>query len=407
MDLKNIMHSFAVVIFCLFVVYCHAIPPGYLLEVTHNCGTLGAGGSADGAGANVTVKTDLHAFAKLTCNNNGSPFTVKMAEINDTNTEVTTNLYYTADSTAVAGKDCFFFHPDGDTELYVVEIEVFWGFGNATLMEDYETYTITCTTNGDASQTLKEKAIDDNRILITDGLVHNLGDSYAGGSSLKLMDVLGQEIGAKKVSMGKKIYLELSISGGNEQGLTPYDCYARNSDSTKSYKIFNAGCGDGIVFKKSAGFTVSGTKAKSPFFKVFKLIETNAANTAVKYSCSFTTCNNTCDGSSCSLVLRSRRSVDPEQTMMMTDSAKYQINQSTRSDQSKPGKEEGEDKETKERKLSSVALFCVAVLAILSLLLSLYSCIRQERPRSQRECVTGCKCPNSEMCPCPECPRRI
>ncbi|XP_076101596.1 uncharacterized protein LOC143071275 [Mytilus galloprovincialis] len=399
------MNSFAVVIFCLFVVYCHAIPPGYLLEVTHSCGKLKADGSSDGAGANVTVKTDLHAFAKLTCSNNGSPLTVKMAEINDSNTAVTTNLYYDDDSSATLGTDCFFFHPS-DSELYVVEIEVFWGFGNATLMEDYETYTITCTTNGAASMDLASKKIDDNRIVLTDGLVHTLGDEYVGSSTLKLKNVLGQDINATKVSMGKKIYLELSISGGSEQGLTPYDCYAKNSDSSKSYKILNAGCGDGIVFKKSAGFTVSGTTARSPYFKVFKLIETDSDDTAVKYSCSFTTCNNTCDGTSCSLTFRSKRSIDQDQDMMVADSEKYRIELPTKSDQSKPGKE-GKDADTKEHDLSSVALFCVALLAILSLIFSLYSCIRQERSRSQRECVPGCKCPNSEICPSPECPRRV
>ncbi|XP_063433172.1 vitelline envelope sperm lysin receptor-like isoform X2 [Mytilus trossulus] len=326
-----------------------------------------------------------------------------MAEINDSNTAVTTNLYYDDDSTATPGTDCFFFHPAQESELYVVEIEVFWGFGNATLMEDYETYTITCTTNGDALGTLGNKKIDDNRIVITDGLVHTLGAEYVGSSTLTLKNVLGEDINATKVSMGKKIYLDLSITGGSEQGLTPYDCYARNSDSSKSYKILNAGCGDGIVFKKSAGFTVSGTTAKSPYFKVFKLIETDSANTAVKYSCSFTTCNNTCDGSSCSLSFRSKRSIDQDEPMMMADSEKYRIELPTKSDQSQRGKERKDD-DTKEHDLSSVALFCVALLAILSLIFSLYSCI-QERSLSQRECVP--ECPQSEMCPCPEYPRRV
>lgn len=92
--------------------------------------------------------------------------------------------------------------------------------------------------------------------------------------------------------------------------------------------------------------------------------------------------------------------------MMVADSEKYRIELPTKSDQSKPGKER-KDADTKEHDLSSVALFCVALLAILSLIFSLYSCIRQERSRSQRECVPGCKCPNSEICPCPECPRRV
>jgi hypothetical protein len=59
---------------------------------------------------------------------------------------------------------------------------------------------------------------------------------------------------------------------------------------------FSSSCGDGIIFNKKAGFEVKGTKAISPYFKVFKLIEATGNTAAVKYRCSFTTCNNTCDG---------------------------------------------------------------------------------------------------------------
>lgn len=79
----------------------------HVFVVTHNCGAPGAGGTF--LDANVTIKSDLHAFGKLTCNNGGVPVTVDMPPINDTNTEVTTNLFYTGDKNGVTGTDCFFF----------------------------------------------------------------------------------------------------------------------------------------------------------------------------------------------------------------------------------------------------------------------------------------------------------
>ena len=55
-------------------------------------------------------------------------------------------------------------------------------------------------------------------------------------------------------------------------------------------------CGDGVIFEKNAGFVVKGKVARSPFFKAFKIIEETSPVPGVKFSCSFTTCNNTCDG---------------------------------------------------------------------------------------------------------------
>jgi hypothetical protein len=80
-----------------------------LISVDYSCGAL-SGRSTDGAGANVTIISDLHANARLTCSNGyGLPITVKMPPINDTNTRVTSDLYYTGDSTGTPGTDCFFF----------------------------------------------------------------------------------------------------------------------------------------------------------------------------------------------------------------------------------------------------------------------------------------------------------
>ena len=52
------------------------------------------------------------------------------------------------------------------SNVYVVKLELYWGFNNATLMEDYETYTLTCTTDGDGSQNLAAKNIDDRYVIL-------------------------------------------------------------------------------------------------------------------------------------------------------------------------------------------------------------------------------------------------
>lgn len=50
---------------------------------------------------------------------------------------------------------------------------------------------------------------------VTDNLEENLGNEFSDSSSLKLIDVLGDEITDSVIPMGKKVRLELSIDGSN------------------------------------------------------------------------------------------------------------------------------------------------------------------------------------------------
>ena len=52
-------------------------------------------------------------------------------------------------------------------------------------------------------------------ISVTENLEENLGNEFSDSSSLKLMDVLGNEITDSVIPMGKKVRLELSIDGSN------------------------------------------------------------------------------------------------------------------------------------------------------------------------------------------------
>lgn len=46
--------------------------------------------------------------------------------------------------------------------MYVVEMNVYWGYSNDSLMHEYEAYTITCSTEGLATNnTVPERTIDD------------------------------------------------------------------------------------------------------------------------------------------------------------------------------------------------------------------------------------------------------
>lgn len=66
----------------------------------------------------------------------------------------------------------------------------------------------------------------DSHMAITSGFVHNLGAEYRGSRQLNIMDIQDKVIDGTKVTMGKKIFLQLSISGGkvNYVGLLHVYC---------------------------------------------------------------------------------------------------------------------------------------------------------------------------------------
>ena len=363
------------------LVVCRAVPDGYILQVSHSCGDLVSDEDLAAVNASVTIKSDLHAMGHLKCKGNFNlRENVDMNPIGEDSTQSTTAIYYPGDPRATVGC-CSFFHPP-NSNLYVAELEVFWGFTNGTLMNDYETYTITCTVNGNANASFAAVSINDDAISVTENLEENLGNEFSDSSSLKLIDVLGNEITDSVIPMGKKVRLELSIDGsGSGVGITPYDCEARNSADTKSFKILNAGCGDGVIFPKNEGFTSSGLTATSPIFKAFKLIESLGTTSQISYKCYFANCNETCAGSSCAL-RRTKRSAVPNE---VEDANKLHVkSQNYRMSALDKRLDRSEMKLLEVRmdsrlRLETMVLSGVGVIALLSFIMSLYSCARPDQ----------------------------
>ncbi len=66
-----------------------------------------------------------------------------------------------------------------------------------------------------------------------------------------------------------------------------------------------AGCGDGIIFDKDAGFTTEDLDAESPYFPAFSMRDEEE----IRFECNFTLCDSVCDGSSCSVERYRRDSI--------------------------------------------------------------------------------------------------
>lgn len=306
----------------LSTVHSNAPPADYVYNVHHTCGTVVSGADFDASGASVTIQTELYVIAEIKC---ADAVTYHIRLLDPTNIDtLSANIYYTNDGNGTKGTDCFFFQSHNESNLYVVEMNVYWGYTNDSLMHEYEAYTITCTTEGLASNsTSPERTIEDNGIRIAADLESHIGEGYTGITSLSLVDILGRPITGNTISMQKKVMLQLSIDGSSGKvGVIPYWCKAYNSDNTQTYRILSAGCGDGITFPKTVGFTTKGLTATSPHFKVFGLLEALGNTAEVSYQCAFSTCSAVCDGSSCAL--RNKRSIEKGR-LLLVRTVKYKL----------------------------------------------------------------------------------
>ncbi|VDI41961.1 Hypothetical predicted protein [Mytilus galloprovincialis] len=365
----------------LSTVYSNSPPADYVYNVSYTCGTLVSGADFDASGAGVTIKTELYVIAEIKCAN---AVTHHIRLMDPTNIDtLSANIYYTNDGNGTIGTDCFFFQSHNESNMYVVEMNVYWGYSNDSLMHEYEAYTITCSTEGLATNnTVPERTIDDNGIRITADLEGHIGDGYSGLSSLVLVDVLGRPITGTTITMQKKVMLQLSIDGsGGKLGVMPYWCEAYNSDNTQTYRILSAGCGDGIMFPITVGFTTKGLTATSPHFKVFGLLEALGNTATVSYQCAFSTCAAACDGSSCAI--RNKRSIK-NKNLFLVRTVKYKLerlrnllDQTTVDESALVGID-------MVVKITATAIGVIGGIAVVLLIVTLCRCIKLKRKGNQQ-----------------------
>ncbi|XP_064611708.1 vitelline envelope sperm lysin receptor-like [Liolophura sinensis] len=118
-----------------------------------------------------------------------------------------------------------------------------------------------------------------------------LGGNSSADFRLKVVDVLGNEITSDHISIGRKIRLMAEDTSGSIIAFRALSCAAQNGVSR--YYILRAGCGDGLVFKKSDGFETTGNVVLSPYFEAFKLA---GGRDTIEFECRFTQCEETCNG---------------------------------------------------------------------------------------------------------------
>ncbi|XP_076093796.1 vitelline envelope sperm lysin receptor-like [Mytilus galloprovincialis] len=165
-----------------------------------------------------------------------------------------------------------------------------------------DTYIVTCTydTHNDSMSSV----IEVSRSLVpTKQLQSHLGHSASSAFIMEVQDVLGRTI-TGNIGFRTKIRLVITMSGtAKEKGFKVVNCEGVTEGSSHKYSFLRSGCGDGYVLESDKGFVTDGLFARSPYFKSFMLY----SSTSVSFQCTFNTCEENCDGDSCTQYYKGRR----------------------------------------------------------------------------------------------------
>ncbi|XP_046547420.1 vitelline envelope sperm lysin receptor-like [Haliotis rubra] len=263
-------------------------PKGYIMEVQPSCG------NSTSDSPSISVVTDLKAQARAECANGVFYFN------NVNKAKLTLQVSFKGKNSSL----CEFVKRAG-TPVYVVKVIVVFGEkGRMLALKDQEV-TVTCTYEAKKTKQSGTHKVHAALIAPPELQKHQGKLSTTSVLTLELTDILGNNITGQSIDLGRKVQLKATTNGGSkEKGLHPVSCDAVGTNTKKRYAILRGGCGDGIVFNKSAGFIVDGLTARSPYFASFHLGD----DLEFSFDCNFTLCVKKCDGSSCATDRRRRES---------------------------------------------------------------------------------------------------
>ncbi|XP_046554255.1 uncharacterized protein LOC124263646 isoform X2 [Haliotis rubra] len=187
-----------------------AIPPGYILRLTSNCGKENV------KGAEISIVTDLDIAAIAAC--------AKTRE-NFTSTDGV-NYKLTVGYPGRGAHPCMFQKRKG-ARVYVLKVYVSYGPPGTAVHHSQEEYTVTCTFDAKNKQLTKQLNIGASR-MAPKAVQSWKGKNTKATIRLLLVDVLGRDMHGQRLAVGRKVQLKASATGTapNERGLRPVSCDA-------------------------------------------------------------------------------------------------------------------------------------------------------------------------------------
>ncbi|XP_064596411.1 uncharacterized protein LOC135463020 [Liolophura sinensis] len=192
------------------------------------------------------LTADVPSYALARCRNGDKP----LIAVDVVNFKLDSSF----DQSSV-GERCQFYKKAG-IRTYTVDVEVGWGDRDTQIIQQRKIHTISCAYDAHGKAVSKTETIADWFLNPWEKQTL-LGANSTATFTLKVMDVLGQEVTSEQIAIGRKMWRRLDLS-------------------------------------QTSGFETRGNCVYSPWFEAFKL---SGGDNTVRFECTYTACNENCDGS--------------------------------------------------------------------------------------------------------------
>nr|UNY67758.1 ZPA [Haliotis tuberculata] len=252
-------------------------PPGYLFDISPECGTDGI---ADGF---VTIMTDTGMDAKAICAGGKEvPFS-------------TEDLVFFGLKVSYPGKGsspCVFAKKP-KAKVFTIEIHVSFGEAGQRLHSPEDEFKLSCSFQPEGEEGSKPLSVAPpaSSPVVLRG---NKPPKSKSHIKVYMVDVLGRPLGASPISAGKTVRLKAVSLTAGDKGIQPVSCNALDSKGNK-LPMLRDGCGDGMVIGKEYGFVTKGTEALSHFFQLFTI----NGDPGLRFQCKVLVCSKECNGPTC------------------------------------------------------------------------------------------------------------
>nr|ABE72921.1 vitelline envelope zona pellucida domain 3 [Haliotis rufescens] len=258
----------------------------------------------------VHVLTDLNLRVRVICKDN---FTT-LIESDDS-----VNFHFEPPFRGNSRQECVLNKMAG-SKTYTFRLDAEYGEPESEIRPFVEPYIVTCTYDPHSTDKSNKQGIG-HSLIAPKEIQANAGKRGASHLKLLVVDVMDKAT-PRKLKRGLLVSLAASSDGtGGEMGLRATACDAVGNNGVH-YAVLRAGCGDGIVFKRTDGFRTDGLNVYSPHFRIFTLKN----SVSLRFKCNYTFCSTPCDGSSCiDQAARTKRSAhSPHSVTAVSDSLDLQ-----------------------------------------------------------------------------------
>ncbi|ESO83787.1 hypothetical protein LOTGIDRAFT_132769 [Lottia gigantea] len=227
----------------------------------------------------ISILTDVEITAAAKCQGGDKNF------VSDDSVHYTLPAAFTARDSR-----CLLYRRES-SEHYVVDVEIHYGEQGSLILTKQKILTAICNFGDHGKDDSAQHSIREGPIAPIE-IQSIVGETIPKSELTLSVQTVDDQDAVVPMALDRRYSVYGTYTGSlSNVGLKPVSCDAV-SDSGDRYSVLRAGCGDGLIFDRSEGFTTLGTTFRSPYFVAFHL----SSSTNLAFDCNVTLCSPSCDG---------------------------------------------------------------------------------------------------------------